>query len=362
MKPLPVYEPNLHGNEQRYVLDCLTSSWISSKGKYVEQFESGMAHFTGSRYAIAVTNGTVALHVALLALGVGPGDEVIVPTFTYIASVNAIAYTGAKPIFADSRTDTWQLDPDDLSRRISERTKAIMCVHLYGHPCELRSLRQIADKHRIFLVEDCAEALGSAYEGAHVGNFGDVATYSFYGNKTLTTGEGGMVTSNDATIAERVTHFKGQGLAKYREYWHDVVGYNYRMTNICAAIGVAQLERIEAILARKRVIAELYKHALADTEYEVHAEATNVRHSYWMVTLLVKDPSRRDETRSYLARQGIETRPAFYPVHTMPMYSQRYERHRVAEDLASRGINLPSYPDLSDGDVERVCAALRDCA
>ncbi|HWY52686.1 MAG TPA: DegT/DnrJ/EryC1/StrS aminotransferase family protein [Chthoniobacterales bacterium] len=356
---IPIYRPNLTGNEKRYVDDCLASSWISSKGAYIEKFETAFSQFTSNRHCISVCNGTVALHVALLALGIGPGDEVIVPTFTYIASANAITYTGARPVFVDSLRDTWQMDPNDVREKITPRTKAILCVHLYGHPCDLQSLRKIADSENIFLVEDCAEALGSKFNDIHVGNVGDIATYSFYGNKTVTTGEGGMVATNDAALASRAIHLKGQGLANNREYWHDVIGYNYRMTNICAAIGLAQLERVDAILKQKRQVAKAYQFFLEATGFEVHSEAKNVRHSYWMVSVLVPESARRDSIRSYLSGAGIETRPAFYPIHKMPMYAQHNELHRVAEDISERGINLPSFPDLESSDIERIANALK---
>mgnify|MGYP000636360975 FL=1 len=270
MYKIPVYQPSLTGNEKKYVNDCLDSNWISSKGKYVSLFEKEFANYLHVDYATGVCNGTVALHLALIALGIGTGDEVIVPTLTYIASVNAIAYTGARPVFVDSLPDTWQIDPQEVRRSITPQTKAIMAVHLYGHPCEMSVLKEIADEHRLFLIEDCAEAIGSKYQGRHVGTFGDVATFSFYGNKTITTGEGGMVITNDQTIFERAVHFKGQGLAKYRQYWHDVIGYNYRMTNICAAIGLAQLERIDDILSKKCRIAELYQELLKDKIGRAH--------------------------------------------------------------------------------------------
>lgn len=360
MYKIPVYQPCLNGNEKKYVNDCLDSNWISSKGKYVSLFEKELANYVNSKYATGVCNGTVALHLALVALGIGTGDEVIVPTLTYIASVNAIVYTGATPIFVDSLPDTWQINPQEVKKSITPKTKAIMAVHLYGHPCELSVLKEIADEHRLFLIEDCAEAMGSKYLDSHVGTFGDIATFSFYGNKTITTGEGGMVITNDQTIFERAIHFKGQGLAKYREYWHDVIGYNYRMTNICAAIGLAQLERINEILANKRRIAELYKELLKDTKFQVHPELGNVYHSYWMVSILVPLTHERDQVRKHLANAGVETRPVFYPVHTMPMYSQKYQRHKVAEDIGWRGINLPSYPDLQTEEIVYVSEVLRD--
>jgi len=359
MIKIPVYQPSLTGNEKRYVMECLDSSWISSKGGFIGEFERRFAEYTGIRHAATVSNGTVALHVAMVALGIGPGDEVIVPTLTYISSVNAITYTGGTPVFVDSLEPTWQMDPADVARKITPRTKAILAVHLYGHPCDMQPLRQIASERSIFLVEDCAEAIGTRYRGTHVGNFGDIATYSFYGNKTITTGEGGMVTTNDETLHARIVHFKGQGLAAHRQYWHDVVGYNYRMTNICAALGLAQLEQIEGFLKRKRQIAELYRRGLEGTDIELHAESDGTTHSYWMCSILVNDPMDRDPLREHLANEGIETRPVFYPVHTMPMYASRYQRHPVAEDIGWRGINLPSWPGLSDGDIADICRSIR---
>ena len=359
MDKIPVYQPSLVGNEKKYVNDCLDSNWISSKGKYVSLFEKEFASYVNVNYATGVCNGTAALHLALLALGIGQGDEVIVPTLTYIASVNAISYTGATPIFVDALPDTWQIDPEEVRKSITPKTKAIMAVHLYGHPCELSVLKEIADEHRLFLIEDCAEAIGSKYEGIHVGTFGDIATFSFYGNKTITTGEGGMVITNDQTIFDRVVHFKGQGLAKYREYWHDTIGYNYRMTNICAAIGLAQLEQVGTILSKKRHVAELYRKLLEGSNFEVHGEIGNVYHSYWMVSILVSQANQRDVVREHLKQAGIETRPVFYPVHTMPMYSHKFQKHKVAEDIGWRGINLPSYPDLSPEQIDYVCNNLK---
>jgi perosamine synthetase len=296
----------------------------------------------------------------MLTLGIGPGDEVIVPTLTYIASVNAIAYVGATPVFVDSLERTWQMDPADVERKITHMTKAILAVHLYGHPCDMDALVSIATKHNVFLVEDCAEAFGSYYKERHVGSFGDIATYSFYGNKTITTGEGGMVVTNDQTLYERAVSYKGQGLAKYREYWHDVIGYNFRMTNICAAIGLAQLEQAEQTLVVKRQIAQWYKAGVAGLPVTVHEESSEVRHSYWMCSVLVDDAAQREPLRTYLTENGIETRPLFYPVHTMPMYSEKYQRHPVAEGLGWRGINLPSWPGLTIEQVEYVCSLIRD--
>jgi perosamine synthetase len=352
---IPVYQPSLTGREKAYVNECLDTSWISSKGKFVPLFEQRFAEYTGIKYATSVCNGTVAIHLALVALGIGPGDEVIVPSLTYIASVNAIAYTGATPVFVDSVADSWQVDPSDVRNKITPRTRAIMAVHLYGHPCDMDALVEISKEHNLFLVEDCAEAFGTLYKGSHVGGFGDISTYSFFGNKTITTGEGGMVVTNDDTLFDRAVHFKGQGLAKHRQYWHDVIGFNFRMTNICAAIGLAQLEQADDFLGRKRQVAEWYKEGLKGVPVVFHQEKGEVRHSYWMCSILVENPVQRDPLRDALAAAGIETRPLFYPVHTMPMYSQKYQRLPVAENLGWRGINLPSWPGLEREQVDQIC-------
>jgi perosamine synthetase len=355
----PVYQPDLGGNERKYVLECIDSTWISSKGKFIKQFEAAFCSFVGVPYGCSLTNGTVALHAALLALGIGNGDEVIVPSLTYIASVNAIRYTGATPVFADVLPDTWQLDPADVEACITPRTKAIMAVHLYGHPSDLDRLSAIAKARSVWLVEDCAEAIGSKYGTRHVGGIGHVATFSFFGNKTITTGEGGMVVSTDEKLIELVTRIKGQGLAPNREYWHDIVGYNYRMTNICAAIGLAQLERADDIVKRKRRVADWYRDELTGVPVTYHGEYGDVVHSYWMVSVLLPQADQRDPVRRHLAEKGIETRPLFYPAHTMPMYNTGGRSLPVTDDLSGRGINLPSYPDLRREDVAVICSELR---
>jgi perosamine synthetase len=353
----PVYQPSLRGNEKKYVDDCLDSTWISSKGKYIKLFEESFSKFTDIKYSVAVSNGTVALHLALLALGIGEEDEVIVPTFTYVASVNAIKYVNAKPVFVDSDLQTWQIDPSKIREKITKKTKAIMAVHIYGHPCDMSHIKKIAEEFKLYIIEDCAEAIGSYYEKKHAGSFSDIATFSFFGNKTITTGEGGMVCTNNKHLEDLVIRLKGQGLAQGKEYFHDIVGYNYRMTNICAAIGFAQLERIADILNEKdRIIAE-YKKALRNVPVVVHQEVGNVKHSYWMFTVLAASEKEKNELRAYLAENGIETRPAFHPVHTMPMYIDG-NTYPVAEDLGKRGINLPSYPDLFNDDIRFITAKI----
>ncbi|NTV62223.1 MAG: DegT/DnrJ/EryC1/StrS aminotransferase family protein [Oscillochloris sp.] len=355
---IPVYQPSFGGNEKAYVNECLDTTWISSKGRFIPAFEQAFRDYIGVSYTAAVCNGTVAIHLALVALGIGPGDEVIVPTFTYIASVNPILYVGAAPVFVDSERASWQIDPADVRRKLTPCTRAIVVPHLYGHPADLDSLLEIARDHGLFVIEDCAEAFGSRFQGRHVGTFGDVATFSFFGNKTITTGEGGMVATNDATLYDRMVRYKGQGLAKHRTYWHDIVGYNYRMTNICAAIGLAQLERADDLIARKLALAAQYDQLLAPLPVETHRPSrADLLHTYWMYSVLVPE-GRRDGLIDALAQAGVETRPAFYPVHTMPMYSQRYARHQVAEEIARRGINLPSWPDLSPEQVAYVVESL----
>jgi perosamine synthetase len=356
----PVYRPSLDGNERAYVNECLDTGWISSRGTFVTRFEEQFSAYLGCKYAASVCNGTVALHLALVALGIGPEDEVIVPTFTYIASVNAITYTGARAVLAECRPDTWQLDVEDVRRRITSRTRAIMPVHLYGHPCDMDAFRELAKEYGLFLVEDCAEAFGSLWQGRPVGTLGHVGCFSFFGNKTITTGEGGMVVTDDETLHERLVHFKGQGLAKYREYWHDVIGYNYRMTNIEAAIGLAQLERAEETITRKIALANWYREELEGLKaLSFHETQPGVRHTYWMVTILVEDPRDRDSLREHLRKAGIETRPTFHPVHRMPPYADRFQRFPVSENLGWRGMNLPSYPALTRADVAYICERVR---
>ncbi len=360
MYKYPVYQPSLTGNEKKYVNECLDTTWISSKGKFVSEFEKNFSNYIGVKNGTGVCNGTVAIHLALVALGLGSGDEVIVPTFTYIASANPILQVGAKPIFVDSKRDSWQVDPEDIKAKITPKTKALMVVHLYGHPCDMDAIMKIAKEHNLFVIEDCAEAIGSEYKGKKVGSFGDVSCFSFFGNKTITCGEGGMVLTNSDYLYGRLVHFKGQGLAKYREYWHDTMGYNYRMTNIQAAIGLAQFEQIDKFIEKKQKLAQWYKTKLKNLPIKFHDAIGNVKHTYWMCSILVASEEEREALRNYLKEQGIETRPTFYPIHTMPIYAQKYERHEVAEDIALRGINLPSYPALEEKDIDYICEKLEE--
>ncbi len=332
----------------------MDSTWISSKGKFINTFEQEFSKFIGSSYAATVTNGTVALHVALRNLGIKENDEVLVPTLTYIASVNAIAYCNAKVVFLDSDPLTWQLATKEIERKVTEKTKAIVVVHLYGNSCDMDEIIALAKKYNLYVIEDCAEAIGTTYKGKHVGTFGDVSTFSFFGNKTITCGEGGMVCTQQEELYKNICKLKGQGLSEGREYWHDVIGYNYRMTNISAAIGLAQLERIEEILIKKRKLSEKYKDLLSGLPLDFQEVKKHITPSHWMFSILLKNISLRDPLRKYLCENGIETRPLFNTVHLMPMYFKG-ESYPIAENLSQRGINLPSYPDISDEEIEYIC-------
>ncbi len=351
---IPVYKPQIHQSERDYVAQAVESTWISSRGEFLDRFEREFPAYLGSKYGIATCNGTVSLHLILEALGIGAGDEVIVPTLTYVASVNAIAYTGATPVFVDAHPEYWNLDPALLEQHITPRTKAIMVVHLYGHSADMDPIMAIAARHGLHVVEDAAEAHAATYRGRIVGTFGIAGSFSFFGNKIITTGEGGMVVTDDEAFMETCRHLRGQGVSPTRTYWHDVIGYNYRMTNLAAAIGVGQLEHIGETLAAKRRIADRYRAALdvvPGVTFQPEMEwATNV---YWMVSVLV-DPSLRDGLMAFLKENDVDSRPFFYPAHTLPMYPTD-ARYPVAERIGASGINLPSFPELTDEEIDIVC-------
>lgn len=358
MLAIPVYRPYLRGNLSAYVNECLNTGWISSRGDFIARFEEAFATFTGAPAATSVANGTVAIHLALDALGIGAGDEVIVPTFTYIASVNTIMQTGARPIYVDSLEDTLQVDPQAIRKAIGQKTRAVMAVHLYGHPCDMDAISEICREHDLYLVEDCAEGFGTRWKGQHVGTFGDVSTFSFFGNKTITTGEGGMVLSRDPAVMARCNHLKSQGVSAGREYWHDALAYNYRMTNIEAAIGLSQIELVEEIFAEKARVAEGYRKRLQGLPLHTHDPVGDVTHSYWMCSIVLDDGDRRDGLRALLKAEGIDTRPFFPPAHLMP-HSSAKGNFPIAMSVSRRGINLPSFPDLTEDEIDRVCDAIR---
>lgn len=355
---IPVYQPDLSGNERAYLMEAFDSSWISSQGRFLNKFEGLFSEYTGIPHTAAVCNGTVALHLALHCLDLAPGDEVIVPSFTYIASVNTIVQAGGTPVFAEVRAEDWLLDPADVVRRITPRTKAIMAVHLYGAACDMDSLVSIAEEHRLTLVEDCAEALGTTWRGRHVGDFGRVAAWSFFGNKTVTTGEGGMVATRDPELHRRMVIAKGQGQDPERRYWHPVIGFNYRMTNLCAAIGTAQFERITTTVARKRQIAAMYRERLAESPVVLQKPAPEVASSEWLFSVLLPPDVDRDAVMHKMKMAGVDTRPVFYCAHQMPPYRHGETPLPVSEGISARGLSLPSFPALSEVEVDRVCNAL----
>jgi perosamine synthetase len=359
---LPVAEPSLGENELAYVTDCIVTNWISSTGKYVTQFEEMFAKFCGTKYAIATSNGTTALHLALLAFDIKAGDEVLVPSLTFIATANAVTYTGAKPVFIDSETKTWNMDPALLEKAITPKTKAIIPVHLYGHPAEMDAIMAIARKHKLAVIEDAAEAHGAEHKNRRVGGIGDIGVFSFYGNKIITTGEGGMITTNDAKLVEKIRLLRDHGMTATKRYWHPVVGYNYRLTNIQAAIGVAQVERIDTIIAAKLDVAKRYEQQLKGIPGIVcppkEAWAKNV---YWLYSILVEEEygMTRDALMQELNGMHIDTRPFFPPVHTQPIYQTSLSL-KVAEELANKGLSLPSSASLQSHEVDRVCSAIRE--
>lgn len=361
MKRISVAEPKLAGNERKYVLDCLDTNWISSNGKYIGAFEEAFASFCGVKHAIAANNGTTALHLALVALGLGPGDEVIIPTVTYIATANAVRYCGATPVLVDVCADTMNIDPVQVEQKITPRTRGIIPVHLYGHPADMVALSGIARKHGLWILEDAAEAHGAEVQGKRVGNLSECATFSFFGNKIVTTGEGGMVTTNDDELAAKLRLYRGQGVDPKRRYWFPVIGYNYRMTNIQAAIGLAQMETIDAALEDRQVLAKMYDEALHPLKDQLVLPETQpgMHHVYWMYTVFLRDgdEGRRDAIMRALDEAGIETRPVFYPMHVLPPYKEDAS-YPVADLWAQRGMNLPTHQFMTRDDVNRIAASL----
>ncbi|MBN3523138.1 DegT/DnrJ/EryC1/StrS family aminotransferase [Paenibacillus apiarius] len=357
--------PILNGNEKKYVMDCLNSTWISSNGPYLDQFEQQFAAFCQTKHAIACSNGTTALHLALMAHGVGPGDEVIVPTLTFVATANAVSYCGAVPVFVDAEAETWNIDTDAIESKITPRTKGIIAVHLYGHPAHMDPIMHIAQKHDLFVIEDAAEAIGAQYKEKMTGSLGHTATFSLFGNKIITTGEGGVVTTNDDALAEKVKLLKGQGIDQNKKYWHPVIGYNYRMTNIQAAIGCAQLENADwHIQQRIRVAMHYYDYLQGEDRLTLPVQKIWAKNVYWMFSVVLNRCSemQRDSIMKYLKDYGIETRPFFYPMHILPPYAhgQTSTEFPVANRIASQGINLPSHGELTEDDIRFICRTLRN--
>lgn len=359
-KFIPVAEPKFGGKELEYVSDCITSGWVSSKGKYVNRFEENFAQFCGVKCGVATFNGTIALHLALAALNLGPGDEVIVPTLTFVATANAVAYTGATPVFVDSEPFTWNIDPAKIEAAITPRTKGIIPVHLYGHPADMDAVTAVARAHNLWVVEDAAEAHGATYKGRPAGSLGDVAIFSFMGNKIITTGEGGMVVTNDEALADRCFFLQNHARQPENPYWHTEIGFNYRMTNLQAALGVAQLEQVEEFIAIRRRNAAHYMARLGDVPGLVMPPQGDwAKTVYWMFAPLIGPEFGvdRDTVMANLKENNIEPRPFFAPIHTMPMYTTG-QSLPVAERISAQGINLPSGTTLTAAEIDYVCDVL----
>ncbi len=367
---IPVARPDLTGNEERYVVDAIRTSWISSTGPYVNRFEKEFAEMCGTRTSIAVCNGTVALHLALLTLDVRPGDEVIVPSLTFIATANAVRYVGAEPVFVDVDPETWCLDPKKIEEAISPRTKGIIAVHLYGHPADMDELNHIAGVNGLWVVEDAAEAPLATYKGRPTGSLAPLATFSFYGNKVFTCGEGGALTLNDPGLEMRARTLRGQGMDPKRRYYFPVTGYNFRLTNVACAMLCAQLERREQIFARREAIYALYRRLLEGVPgIGFQPVASWAVISPWLFSITIDQKlfgKSRDAVMAALAAQNIDSRPFFIPLHTLPPFRegsrQRGERLPVTGMLAMSGINLPTFTTMTDEQVRLVSDAVRSIA
>ena len=351
------------------MLQAVKSSWISSTGPFIERFERQFAELCGARAAVTVSNGTVALHLALLALQAQPGDEIIVPSLTYVATANAVKYVGATPVFVDVDPATWCIDPAQIEAQITERTKGIIAVHLYGHPADMDAINEIARRRGLWVVEDAAEAHAARYKGRPVGSLSDVGMFSFYGNKILTSGEGGALTLSDPVVERRVRMLRGQGMDPERRYYFPIIGYNYRLTNVACAILCAQMERREEILRRRRDIFRRYRELLSGVP-GVHLQpiASWADAAPWLFSITVSAELglSRDQLASKLRAAGIDTRPFFVPIHQLPPYADGYAKRRtplpVTEQLGDSGLNLPTYPGLSASAVERICSCIRGLA
>lgn len=360
---IPVAAPVLDGQTLSLVTECIESTWISSAGKYITAFEQRFAEFAGSKHAIACNNGTTALHLAMVGMGLQEGDEVIVPALTYIATANVVRYCGATPVFVDCDPLTLALSPESVSKNLTPKCKGIIAVHLFGHPADMDAINQIALTHGLWVVEDAAQAHGAKYNQRSVGSLASCATFSFYGNKIITTGEGGMITCDSDDLAAKLRLYRGQGMDPCRRYWHPVVGFNYRMTNIAAAIGLAQMERVHTALGARQKVAASYNRLLAPMAglIQLPSPAPWASHVYWMYAIFIKGAceAQRDAVMNDMDHHGIETRPVFYPVNTMPPYLGQSSETPVAKSLAASGICLPTHERLSEEDMVWIAEVLR---
>jgi perosamine synthetase len=364
---IPLSFPTLGQREAEYVMDCLESKWISSAGKYVERFEEAFAGVAGTKHAISCSNGTAALHLALLGLGLQPGDEVIVPTLTFVACANAVVYCGGTPVFVDIDPEIWCLDATQLERHITAKTRGIIAVHLRGHPADMNAVMDVARRHGLFVVEDAAQAHGARAQGQPVGSIGEAGTFSFFGNKMLTTGEGGMVTTNADDVAARIRLLKNQGMTQERRYWHPVVGYNYRLTNVQAAIGLAQVERLDDQLRCHREVVSWYQEELSGVHgLSWQQQRDWALHAWWQFVAVIDESfaKDRDSVLERLQHAGIDARRIYFPMHQLPIFQDlvRSDRFPVADHLAERAICLPTYAGLQRDDVRFVCRTLLESA
>lgn len=355
----PVSRPTLGGKEKTYVLDALETGWISSLGQYVNRLEREFSAYCGTTEGIAVSNGTVALHLALVAAGIRPGDEVIVPDLSFIATANSVLMAGARPVFCDVDPVTLCLDPTSVRSAITASTRAIMPVHLYGHPAPMTELMEIAESNDLFVIEDAAEAHGAELDGKRVGQFGHCACFSFYANKNMTTGEGGIIVTADSEFADRCRHLRDHAMSPERRYWHTDQGYNYRMTNLQAAIGCAQFEQLDAFLeARRRVFAGYQSRLEGIAGLSLNRTLPQAKNAYWMVCAEIDgiDRDDRDNLITRLRSEGVDTRPYFYPMSMMP-YLQDADTP-VSHAVSAKGMNLPTAVDLTEDDLDVICEIL----
>jgi len=353
---IPVSAPDLSGNEESYLVEALRSSWISSSGKFVDAFERDFATACDARFALGVCNGTAALHLAMLAMGLRPGDEVLVPSLTYIATANAVRYVGATPVFVDVDPTTWCIDPEMVELAITDRTRGIIPVHLYGVPADMDELMRIAAIHGLWVVEDAAEAHGAEYHGMRVGAIGKIGIFSFYGNKILTSGEGGAVVVNEEALHIRLRTLRGQGVDPRRRYFHPVIGYNFRLTNLACAILCAQLERADAMVARRRAIVQRYRDQLVPHGYFHPVPPPHAVEAPWLATFCAPYPGHRESVVHRLEAASIETRPVFVPLTLLPPYHDaRGGPFDVSRSIAQSGFCLPTYVGLTDEQIDEIC-------
>src|SRR5436853_743577 len=365
-RKIPVCAPLVGEREVEVVTQAIRSSWISSMGPQVQEFESKFAAFCETKFGVATNSGTTALHLALEGLKIKEGDEVILPTFTMIASANAIEYTGARPVLVDADPTTWNMNVTEVEDKISTNTKALMPVHIYGHPTDMQPLTELATKLDLAIVEDAAEAHGAEYKGTKVGSIGDVGSFSFYANKIITTGEGGMNTTNDSDLAERMRWLRAHAFGRGgKHFWHEELGFGYRMTSLQGAMGLAQMEKIDEMVQWRIDHAHQYNdmlRKLSGREITLPPEKKWAKNVYWMYSILVNDSRKRDDLMAWLSKRGIETSTFFYPIHRQPYYASRYlgQRFDVADDLSKRGINLPSGAGLTHEEISYVSDSIAD--